>query len=81
LAVPPADTPNPLDAVVAGVTERSLDEFANEGDTEPNDGAAEPSVATMRWAGGGQVCGDCGETVGRLWRDGGAFVCTDCKAW
>ncbi len=71
--------------MVASVTEKPLDEFAETGggDGDNAETAATPGVATMRWTGEGEPCADCGENATRRWRDGdgGTFVCADCKDW
>ena len=65
---------------------RSLDEFAD-GEAEGTDADAdgdpsvEPKAETYAWSASGGPCGRCGETVESRWRDGGALVCGDCKAW
>ena len=38
-------------------------------------------TTTYRWSPSGRVCPACGETTERQWRDGGEFVCADCKTW
>lgn len=52
------------------------DEAADVADDE-----AEPPATTYRWTPDGAACEGCGATVERRWRDGGAFVCADCKEW
>lgn len=51
---------------------------------EPEDDAGhseEHEPATARWAPGGAACAECGETVSRLWNDGGRDCCRSCKEW
>jgi len=61
------------------------DEGASDGDGGPEasdgDGGPQPTHSTYRWHPDGAECADCGATVERRWRDGGRFVCGDCKAW
>ncbi len=66
--------------------ERGDEDGGSEPDAETGasdrDGAAvEPAVSTYRFAPDGRACADCGGSAGRLWRDGGALVCRDCKQW
>ncbi|WP_306054189.1 DUF7573 domain-containing protein [Natronococcus wangiae] len=44
--------------------------------TESDDGTA---LSTYAW--GAYTCARCETTTERAWRDGGAFVCPDCKSW
>lgn len=46
--------------------------------TGERDGGA---VSTTAFAPDGAPCESCGASVCRRWRDDGALVCTDCKAW
>lgn len=48
-------------------------------DAPPDDGA-DPAVPTSAWRAEG-VCAACGDPAERRWREGGAFVCPDCKEW
>ena len=41
----------------------------------------EPATPTAMWAESGEYCDRCGEETQRLWTDGEAAVCRDCKAW
>lgn len=41
----------------------------------------EPAVSTHRFHPDGRACADCGGDATRLWRDGDALVCADCKQW
>jgi len=64
----------------------SLDDFygeTDEGARTDGDGRTgpQPTHSTYRWHPDGAECADCGATVERRWRDGGRFVCGDCKAW
>ncbi|SDF43661.1 DUF7573 domain-containing protein [Halorientalis regularis] len=43
--------------------------------------AVAPATSTYAWTGDGTVCGACGESVARRWRDGDDLVCADCKEW
>lgn len=65
--------------------EQAADEPARGGEAgEPErggDAAVEPAVSTYRFAPDGRACADCGGSVTRLWRDGDALVCPDCKQW
>jgi hypothetical protein len=78
------------------VSDRSLDEFVTDGESEVDrtdsgaattrddagdDTDADPAVPTMRWTTDPVACDACGATVARRWRDGEAFVCADCKEW
>ncbi|MFB6256397.1 MAG: hypothetical protein ABEH58_06685 [Haloplanus sp.] len=63
------------------MSDRSLDEFgAGSAEGDPADDA-DPSTPTMRWSPDGVACDDCGTVVSRLWADGDAVVCADCKGW
>ena len=48
---------------------------------EPVESSVEPAEATSRWVSGGAKCAECETTTRRLWRDGEAFVCPECKGW
>lgn len=54
-------------------------------DTTEKDGAGDDSagaaVSTTAFAPEGATCESCGASVRRRWRDDGALVCADCKAW
>ncbi|WP_049985136.1 DUF7573 domain-containing protein [Halobellus rufus] len=41
----------------------------------------EPASATYQWDPEGVECAACGRVVDRLWTDGDARVCADCKEW
>lgn len=62
-------------------------ETADEGrEREPGagrdgDAPAGPAASTSRWVPDGAACSGCGADVGRLWRDDGELVCSDCKEW
>lgn len=47
---------------------------------EGADGATS-AVSTSNWTRGGRACETCGTSVERRWREDGALVCVDCKAW
>lgn len=44
-------------------------------------GTVDPPATTYRWTPEGVACEACGSVVERQWRDGGEFVCVDCKDW
>lgn len=47
-------------------------------------GAAEGTddgLATYAWSPDGGVCGACGRSAERRWRDEEGLVCADCKEW
>lgn len=47
----------------------------------PDAGPVDPPATTYRWRPEGVACADCDAVVERQWRDGGEFVCVDCKDW
>jgi len=49
-----------------------------DGESESDEARA---VSTTAFAPEGTPCEACGATVRRRWRDDGALVCRDCKAW
>jgi formylmethanofuran dehydrogenase subunit E len=66
------------------VSDRSLGEFAADGDDADPAPDAAPARATMRWSPDGAPCDACGESVARRWRASAAdddYVCADCKEW
>jgi hypothetical protein len=66
-------------------TEREGEPEATSGvDPEPESRTGEtPAEPTHEWSPDGAVCGECGDSVGRLWRSGstGDMVCDHCKEW
>jgi hypothetical protein len=69
----------------------SLSEFVRDDGGDPHDGddpheeedGGDPdlAVSTSDYRSDGADCEACGATVERRWRDDGALVCADCKAW
>lgn len=58
------------------------DEVSVNGEAEDStDEAAGAAVSTTAFAPEGAACESCGASVRRRWRDDGALVCADCKAW
>lgn len=55
----------------------------SDSETEPPSDAAAvaPATPTYRWSPDGAACDECGDTVEKRWRDGGRFVCIECKEW
>lgn len=45
------------------------------------DGDDRPNATLSTYAWGDYACSRCGSESGRVWRDGDAFVCPDCKEW
>jgi len=69
-----------------GEPESEPDESSEEPDQARSPGTEasapeDPDPATARWTPDGEACASCGETVTRLWLDGGQRVCRDCKNW
>lgn len=52
---------------------------ATSSDTESTE-CVESVAVTSTWS-DAAACADCGETVPRLWQDGGVRVCAGCKSW
>jgi hypothetical protein len=48
---------------------------------EEDGGDPDLAVSTSDYRSDGADCEACGATVERRWRDDGALVCADCKAW
>ncbi|RQH01484.1 hypothetical protein EA472_07155 [Natrarchaeobius oligotrophus] len=67
-------TPYSGDSEVAG--DATDDESRT--DSTPDDELEAPRT-TYAW--GEYTCGRCGDACERVWRDDGAYVCADCKAW
>lgn len=63
----------------ADETTGSPGEAANTDDPATAQPIPTPTV-TARWDPDAN-CDDCGATVRRRWRQGGSFVCGDCKEW
>lgn len=53
----------------------------DDGAADPGDESAGAAVSTTAFAPEGAACESCGASVRRRWRDDGALVCADCKAW
>ena len=49
----------------------------DEGEREPES----PLSALSTYAWGEHACARCGDATARVWREGDAFVCPDCKEW
>jgi len=60
-----------------GGSESAGDDVDAESDADDEGGA----VSTTAFAPEGAACESCGASVRRRWRDDGALVCADCKAW
>ena len=67
------------DFLEAEADDDTLDE--RERKRSETDKATAVAIATYSWTPGGIDCGSCGRMVERRWRDGGTFVCAECKVW
>lgn len=73
-----------LDRFLTGDGDDPDDPGALDEDDESDGGAADgvtAAVTTSFWTADGRACAACGESAPRLWRDGDALVCPDCKVW
>lgn len=70
------------ESVPGGVRSDPADD--GEADAPADDGESAEAVETLSvtstWS-DAAACADCGETVPRLWQDGGVRVCAGCKSW
>lgn len=62
----------------AGMSQAALTDFG--GDGGPADDGVEPIEPVYRFDPAG-ACDGCGEAADVCWRDGGDYVCPDCKDW
>lgn len=59
----------------------SVEGSVNDEPEDSTDEAAGAAVSTTVFTPEGAACESCGASVRRRWRDDGALVCADCKAW
>ncbi|PLK20523.1 DUF7573 domain-containing protein [Natronobacterium gregoryi] len=57
------------------------DESSGTADLEAGDGEDGCTAVQSTYAWGDHECRRCGDDSDRVWRDGDAFVCPDCKEW
>jgi hypothetical protein len=64
-----------------GTDDTHAEDDTHDGDDPHGEDDPDPAVSTSDYRSGGADCEACGVAVERRWRDDGALVCADCKAW